>query len=318
MFLERRACPACGFMGARTLYRRPYDDPALFSHLKRYYDLDAAMAGWLKGGIYQIDTCSRCRTAFQRFVGNEHLLTEVYERWVHSTYDPEHDLDFVDNRARPAQSRDGHELLAASYVCGRPPTRMRVLDYGMGWGLWSQIATRMGAEAFGLDFSPTRRAYAAAHGVSVVSDLEVPRLGVDFINAEQVFEHLSDPAEVTAQLASALRPGGILKISVPQAADIARRLRIGDWGAPKYSRNSLHPVGPLEHVNCFRREGLRRLAERAGLKAISIPTRAYFAFLQTPGSVPWHSRRKLAKAVARPLYHRFSRSNLYMWFRKPS
>ena len=74
---------------------------------------------------------------------------------------------------------------------------------------------------------------------------------------------------------------------------------------------------PLVRTGCLTRGvTLFWFLRRAGLERMQIPLRAYGAFLLVPGGIP---RRPLpiAKAVARPLYNRFSRNNLYAWFRKP-
>jgi hypothetical protein len=141
---------------------------------------------------------------------------------------------------------------------------------------------------------------------------------MDFVNTEQVFEHLSDPYEIISILASALRRGGLLKISVPQAPDLEYRLNGFDWNASPGRRSLLTAVHPLEHVNCFDARSLIALARRVGLEPVRIPVRAYMAFVRRPSAIPWTDPRAFAKAWARPLYHRFSRENLYMWFRRVS
>ena len=54
---------------------------------------------------------------------------------------------------------------------------------------------------------------------------QAENLRFDFINTEQVFEHISEPLETLKELKTLLKPGGIIKISVPTADDINRRLK---------------------------------------------------------------------------------------------
>jgi SAM-dependent methyltransferase len=315
-FVLRDACPACGNTRAETLCNVPYDGGPLLAYLQSYYTKARDVRSALCGGTYVVDRCTDCRLVFQRYVGDAALLSTLYDDWLNSEYDPDHDPTYQSSVAHPESTRDGHELLAAARTLGRPVSALRVLDYGMGWGLWARIAHGLGAHAHGYDLSPTRRTYARAHGVDVVDLDQNADLGVDFINADQVLEHLSSPLETVHVLARALKPGGILKIAVPRADDIERRLRRSDWTAPKFSRISLNAIQPLEHVNCFSNRSLRRLLDRAGLVPRRIPFIAYSAFLLTPGGIP---RRPvaLAKAFARPVYNMFSRNNLYAWFQKP-
>ena len=42
------------------------------------------------------------------------------------------------------------------------------------------------------------------------------------------------------------------------------------WEAPKGSSDSLNPVAPLEHVNCFTREALLQFARETGFTLVDI------------------------------------------------
>ena len=52
-----------------------------------------------------------------------------------------------------------------------------------------------------------------------------------------------------------------------------------NWEAPKGSRNSLNPVAPLEHVNCFRATSLTRMASIAGLREIRMPLTLQYGYM---------------------------------------
>jgi hypothetical protein len=108
----------------------------------------------------------------------------------------------------------------------------------------------------------------------------------------------------------------VLKISVPRADDIAHRLERENWMAPLASRDSLHPLQPIEHVNCFNPRSLKTLARKIGLEPYRIPLRAYYRFAVEPRAIP-PSPRRLLKAATRPMFHWFGRRNLYLWFQKP-
>lgn len=284
--------------------------------LARYYRRATGLETWTSGAVYQLERCLRCGLIFQRYVGDDALLTELYDHWLSAGKAPDADLDFLAQLAAPAQSRDGHEVMMVSAALGRPLPELRVLDYGMGWGLWALIAQALGAQAYGYDLAASRRAYVAARGVHAVEDVaEIAGLDLDFVNSEQVFEHLAEPLEVMRLLANGLRSGGVLKVSVPQSPGLEKRASALDWDGPLTP--SMTAIHPLEHVNCFSPHSLSALASRAGLEPMRLPRRAYLGFLKQPGALPWTEPKRVVKAFARPLYHRFSRTNLYAWFRKP-
>ncbi len=142
-----------------------------------------------------------------------------------------------------------------------------------GWGHWCRVARGFGCQVWGTELSAARIAYAQADGLRVLAWKDIPAQRFDFINTEQVFEHLPEPFETLTYLARSLNPGGLIRISVPDGWDIKRRLNVGNWHAPKGSRDSLNPVAPLEHINCFSQRVICRLAQRADLHERIVPER---------------------------------------------
>lgn len=168
-------------------------------------------------------------------------------------------------------------------------------------GLWLGV--------YGTELSQARIEYAKASGIKVITWEDIPNYRFDFINTEQVFEHLSEPMETLVHLKRALKPGGMIKISVPNGWDIKRRLRIGDWTAPKGSRNSLNPIAPLEHINCFNHEVIVKMASRVGLKLEALP----FRLIKTGFAI---SLRDSLETIAKPYYNFLTRrKSTYLFFR---
>jgi SAM-dependent methyltransferase len=106
---------------------------------------------------------------------------------------------------------------------------------------------------------------------------DIPKYRFDFINTEQVFEHIPEPLETLRHLIKSLETNGIIKISVPTANDVDRRLKIMDWEAPIDSRNSLDPVTPLEHINYFKRSSIRIRYKSHGIGSLIISCSRLFS-----------------------------------------
>jgi SAM-dependent methyltransferase len=137
-----------------------------------------------------------------------------------------------------------------------------------------------------------------------------------FINTEQVFEHLTDPLLVRQALARALIPGGILKISVPLAADacsIAAQLRDDNASV---DGERLMPVAPLEHINGFNYHAVGVFASRLGLTVVRPSLAKRYAFLTERGAFDFRDPKSVAKELARPLWQDRNRRNLYAWLQK--
>ncbi len=311
--IERGACPACGALASDTLLTLPYADAGLSAFMQKSYERAKDLPGWLEGAVYQLDRCGECRLVFQRSVAGRELGAVLEEAWLEASQYPDAPAQRA-QLAAPHASRDGHELIAAASALGKPLNDLRVLDYGMGWGLWARAAKQLGAQSFGYDSSEARCEHARQHGIQVPTLFDLDRVQADFINGDQVLARTNDPLEALSDMVRALAPKGIVKLCVPRAPDIERRIRVLDWSAPSGARNSLHAVQPLAHVNCFGWPALEALAARASLRRIRVPWSARGAFLRVPGAVLWKQPKAVIKALARPVWRPLSRSKLYGWF----
>ncbi len=196
----------------------------------------------------------------------------------------------------------------------QPEGRPRVFDYGMGEGHWIVMVRAYGAEAWGSDVDPRAETVAAESGVRFVADpamLEDEYF--DFINADQVFEHLPDPLGTLRVLAAKLRPGGYLKISTPADRKIEAKLahfRAGDYALDVFLRE-FHALSPLSHINLFTARALRALAAAAGLESVRLPLRTCYSLM-----TGFHSARQLNRNLYNP-FKRHRALGTWQFFRKP-
>jgi SAM-dependent methyltransferase len=257
-FEDRKACPTCGCEDAETLFSERFANGQVLAFIERYYGgrLSASNFGDAK---YEVLKCRGCGLLYQGQVLDEPSLEHFYE----------HSISAQESLAK--RERAGADYFAMISRSAAMPHRLtpkpvardvRVLDFGMGWGHWSVAAVALGASVFGAELSEKRRLFAARHGVEVIDPFADDCPLFDFINTDQVFEHLIHPLELARQLADKLEVGGVLKIFVPDAELTERAIRSGKWLPAK---DALHP---LEHVNGFTRSSLDRLAQRVGLEPV--------------------------------------------------
>ncbi len=131
-FVERERCPSCRGEGA-SLYRCAFDQPPIATFVRSYYKVDPAL---LAEGTYELMQCSACTLVWQRWIGDDRLLGELYGVWINDANLPEEDPLYRADIANVPLSRDAHELMAASAFLNVPLDQMTTLDYGMGWALW--------------------------------------------------------------------------------------------------------------------------------------------------------------------------------------
>jgi 2-polyprenyl-3-methyl-5-hydroxy-6-metoxy-1,4-benzoquinol methylase len=299
-FNRRSECPACASKSFRTLYQSPYDAPPLSDYLEAFYAPPGMVEPeCLEGASYILCECNVCRLIFQQEIPGDMLLERIYDRWIAPT-PPLCQRQFHDDLNYHASH--AQEIMRVIAYFGEPPSSLRFLDFGMGWGEWAVMAKAFGCECYGTELSRVRIEWAGSRGIRVLTWDEIPQHRFAFINTEQVFEHLTEPLQTLIHLKSALRSDGLIKISVPTAHNMGRRLRIMDWRIPKGSRNSLNPVAPLEHLNFYRRSSLLKMASKSGMEEVVIPLKVQYQF-----ATNWRGMKRVAKNFLLPLYRNLLR-----------
>ncbi len=212
---------------------------------------------------YRVEKCRACEFIYQTNVLNEEGTAALYGDWI----DARPSLHKKQTASARLFKKYASQIEVISRIFPRPPHEIGILDFGMGWGYWSRLAQAFGYRVAGLELSPVRVAHARSLGISVIDKLPDPGPHYHFIFADQVFEHLPKPLLVLQQLRDRLTPDGVIYLRVPDGRDIENRLARSGWSP------DLDAIHPLEHINCFRRTSLRRLATHAGLVQIQPPLR---------------------------------------------
>ena len=282
-----------------------YDSEQMSAYLRSFYGeapLDAIREA-TRGTDYVLRECRSCALIFQEYVPDDELLDELYEKW----------LDPIASEAHSQQKRlEGRLALQVLEVIDhfepRLPHEIGVLDFGMGWGNFCQVARGLGCDVAGSELSETRRLRASELGIPLVDLEESATRRFDFVNTEQVFEHLTRPVEVLQALCDVLSDEGVVRLSVPNCVDIKARLRHGDWTAPKGTKHSLNAVAPLEHVNCYQHKSLVALASHVGLRPI------YRPWQQLRFAPTWEPPAGALRLVASRLYRGLRHQDTQTWF----
>ncbi len=291
-FKRRIKCPACGSRRNTTLFQADFCQSPIKEYLESLYSQvgPGVEFEYLEGSSYILEECEDCGLIYQGEVPNEFLMKRLYEHWI----EPNTVLE-MEKKERDARFYLGcaAEIVRGIDYLGKIPSEVKFLDFGMGWGSWCLIARGFGCDSYGADLSRSRTEHGDRLGIKVLSWDELNQHKFDFINAEQVFEHLAEPLETLAHLRNCVAPNGIIRINVPGGRDMRRKLELGDWSAPQESPDSLNDVAPLQHVNCFNFGSMVRMAQGAGLEEVEVRTE----FLQ-----PERTLDKI-KSVLRPCHH---------------
>jgi len=278
-FKKRATCPCCDSKQVVEIFRVPFDQPALQRYVQEFYGSQGApKLSYLENQDYVLSRCVQCQLIFQCEIPADKLMYSIYEEWI----DPELVFEKTEkNRGIGYFEQMSREIVRIVNHFGGSPSQINLLDYGMGWGHWCRLAQSFGCNVFGTEYSASRIEHAGAIGLGTYKLDCLPKRTFDFINTEQVFEHLPHPKETLLELKECLKPGGLLKISVPLGDNIDRKLHNLSPEDLERLFFDLNPIAPLEHINCYSRACLTDFASRNGLTPAKLSYRKKLDFFLT-------------------------------------
>lgn len=251
----------------------------LASFLSRHYE-NRIPSDLLENEKLILNQCLDCGFVWQVNTLIEKYAIELYSEWVDPTKSYQKSLNHNRNYYKSLLD----DVFFVSLIFNKEPRKIKVLDFGMGWGNWSSSAISMGMDVFSFELSSQKIEYAKKRGINVVSDLSEYEDFFDYVHAEQVLEHLDHPLEALSLIKKVVKPGGVIRLSVPNFPDYT----INDKTF-KAKHDALHP---LEHLNTFTKSNLNLMARKLGLKVLDI-----FFFLQLFLNHPQNSILIIKKLV---------------------
>lgn len=267
-FIERTRCPVCDGTGCNELYRCAFCEEPMLTYLRNFYQWQGSFDPcYLNHGEYVLCQCEKCKLIFQKYVPHDNLLQVLYEQYISP------DDELLRTLKSYSQTRfyaDVQEISNLLKSIRKPAREARILDYGMGFSRWALVAQAMGCQVFGTELVEHKVKYAKGHGITILSENELEGMDFDLINTEQVFEHLCNPSATLKTIIGGLRKHGAIKISVPRAWFMKKKISKAKWAGDEKDRLRLNPVSPLEHLNCFAGDSLRVLATSAGLRPMRL------------------------------------------------
>jgi SAM-dependent methyltransferase len=261
-FISRNFCPCCGSSNSSTLLSISYNDEALKEYLINFYAPQGYIdLCYLENEEYVLNECLNCKLVFQKYVPNDELMYILYEKWINP------DLAYENGKKRSFEynKNQAAELLDIISYFSVNPIELNFLDFGMGWGQWLLLAKAMGVNVYGMELSEKRLEMARKNNIEVIDWDNKQNVKFDFINTEQVFEHLTNPKDTLLHLKKFLSPNGVIKISVPVGQFVKDSIKKLDWNLDRNDANSMNCISPLEHINCYKYESIIELGRQADL-----------------------------------------------------
>lgn len=255
----RSKCEICDSQEFEILIDKNYKDKDIDDFLLKFYEgrVDTGLISTIN---YKILKCNSCSFIWHNEILSNELMMLLYDKWISS----EHSL----NKKLHADLALFESYAAQNALIGRlinkKPFETKVLDFGMGWGFWCKMADAFGFDTYGFEYSKKRIDYASKRNFKIINSQEVLESKIfDFINTEQVFEHVYQPKEVLKKLVHLLSKDGIIRVSVPNGKNVADRIKSKKWTPSK------DEIQPLEHINSFDNSSLIELGKQCSLYCIN-------------------------------------------------
>lgn len=189
------------------------------------------------------------------------------------------------------------------------PSGVRVLDVGCGTGSVTVIANReKGNDVLCLEPDSLRAERARSRGLNVLERLldegfVAEQQPFDVVMFSDVLEHIASPAEMLELAVRALKPGGLVLVSVPNVAHWSVRANL------LFGRFEYQEVGIMDstHLRWFTAKSLTSLMERSGLRVVSLhhtagttlPIYGNIIFRAVPGPIRTRAIRLGARLMPR-------------------
>ncbi len=296
-FSERLACISCGGGRLRELSSGKFDE----GKLKRFIDDDPwgeHPAPFLSGQPWSYVACQDCELAFHRFILTPEWNERRFSKWMsqEAICRFESDSNTPENQFMKAASYTSHVLQIEQLTRGqRGSVAPRVLDFGCGYGGFLSMCSMYGFDAIGVDRSSAKR--DNGRFAKVFADIDDVKGMHPFhaLTLFEVLEHLDEPYALMQRLLDLLVPGGILVLETPDCSGVSDIQTLHDY----------RKIHPLEHINGFTPDTMKRFATRLG-----------FAHIDKPVSCVTCDPKRIGRSLAKRLLRPVLRPTTQMYFRK--
>jgi len=196
--------------------------------------------------------CWRCGLVYTDPRPDGHDIVETYQAVEDPLY-----LEEREGRVLTFE----HHLKPLERLTG-PPDGRSLLDVGCYVGIFVEIATRHGWEAWGVDPSCWAVEQAQTRGLHVVqgtlATINLPEATFDVVTMWDVIEHVTDPRGTLQQAYRLLKPGGLVVAHTMDIDSPFARLMGARW-----------PWLMEMHIYYFSRRTLRAMLEKCGFQVLS-------------------------------------------------
>ena len=224
-------------------------------------------------GRFEVAICAECAAGVTLPLASTGELAAFYPQ----SYGPHSDIDrpliaAISRAIRAWQGRRARGRVPLSRLAELAPERG--LDVGAGRGDIAAMLARRGWQMTAIEPSPAAVGHLRERGIDaregVLATTQLQPQGYGFVLFHHSLEHTIDPAADLRQARDALRPGGLVLISVPNFGSWQRRLFRGAWYHLDVPRHRVH-FAPQTLLRALREAGFEDVEIARSSSAVGLP-----------------------------------------------
>jgi ubiquinone/menaquinone biosynthesis C-methylase UbiE len=258
MFIKNIKCKICKREGVNVL-KLKYSDKKILDFFSQEYDKKTSIL--LKKIIgnrnFELQKCIKCDFIWQTYTPNKIFYKNIYDQIIN----PNLSLDKAHKIKTYQKENYKREIIFFQNFCDNK--KMKVLDFGAGWGTWLLAIKDFCPNIFATELSLHRKKYLKKKNIKIINEkkLDDYKNFFDVIRLEQVLEHVDLLDDILRMLKKMLKKRGMISIGVPDGRfEIKKNIFKIKKG----------PIQPLEHLNCFNNKSLKLLFKKNGFESISL------------------------------------------------
>ncbi|MGE5329734.1 MAG: class I SAM-dependent methyltransferase [Deltaproteobacteria bacterium] len=213
-------------------------------------------------GNFLLFKCSNCKHKFLNANFSPEQITQLYTKYYpRANFDIDRYLPYKEVKGIKAWL-NGEYSSAFRWV----PQNVSILDIGCGFGESLGYHHSRGCDAYGIEADENILKVAERFGYNIkVGVFEAEQYETDFfdyVTLDQVIEHVANPVEFLKDIATVLKPGGVVIISTPNSEG---------WGARIFGKYWINWHTPY-HIQFFSIISIENVAKQAGLSLEKVKT----------------------------------------------
>ena len=263
-FKVRTMCPICSNKKLDFIFSSVIRENEIKSLKNIYKKSSNRIINSFKNKEIALCKCNKCNFIFHMYTPDSNTLNIIYRKLINPSFSFEKykkNKFFKKHKAKKLLQRLRSTIKINHWE------KINYLDFGCGWGYMLEESMNIGFKPYGIEYDKFKKRLISKKNIQTFTSLD--ELGskendkdrFSIITINQVLEHLIDPKETLEKIRKIASKTSILYISVPKYLNNKKLFK-----SDIYKKG---PLQPFEHLNCFSRSAIDKLAQKTNWELLS-------------------------------------------------